>query len=306
MTYYKNILLGSGMSSIVYFNLKNEKLKVITGDEKKILKSKNFYEYQAFGGNSNIWGGYINFDRHKKFLKNKNYNELFQKKLFQTKKIFSEKSCFTNTYSLVDQNKDIFRVKRQYLKKKVLFNKINKIIIKKRLIELISNKKKYSTNKLTLCIGNLNLIKLLYKSEIINSNDIISFEDGDCTYVLNFLIDKKKNFYIPMPLFYIFEKLFLKKSKNYRLIKSSLILQKFSSKIQNIKISCKELMKMDDNRLRFFLSNHIANLRINNIPVRKFIFKKSEKINIFCTGTVKKYVPGPVIQDLIFDISSNC
>ena len=86
MTYYKNILLGSGMSSIVYFNLTNKKLIVITGDEKIILKSKNFYEYQAFGGNSNIWGGYINFSRHKNF-KNRNYSKLFKKKLFEVKNI---------------------------------------------------------------------------------------------------------------------------------------------------------------------------------------------------------------------------
>ena len=86
MTYIKNILLGSGMSSLVYFSIKKEKLKVITGDDNKILKSKNFYEYEAFGGNSNIWGGYINFIRHKRFLENRKYNEIFSKKLFKVKK----------------------------------------------------------------------------------------------------------------------------------------------------------------------------------------------------------------------------
>ena len=109
-----------------------------------------------------------------------------------------------------------------------------------------------------------------------------------------------------MPLFYIFEKLFMKKINNYKSMKSSLILQKFSSKTQNIEISCSNLMKMDSHKLRFFLSNHIANLRINNIPVRNFILKKTKKINIFCSGTVKKYIPGPIIQDLIFDITTNC
>ncbi len=305
MTYIKNILLGSGMSSFVYFHIKKEKPKVMTGDNKKILKSKNFYEYEAFGGNSNIWGGYINFSRHKRFLKNRNYNKLFKKRLFKIKKIFSEKFHFSNTCNLVDKNDDIFRVKKENFKNKVLLSKIRKINIKKNIIELVSDKKIYSTEKLTLCIGNLNLIKLLYNSEIINSRDIISFKDGNCTYVPNLLIDKKKNYYIPMPLFYIFEKLFMKKSKNYESIKSSLILQKFSSKIQNIEISCKDLMKMRSYKLRFFLSNHIANLRINNVPVRKFISKKSKKINIFCSGTVNKYIPGPVIQDLIFDIATN-
>ena len=305
MIYIKNILLGAGMSSFVYFNIKKGKPKVLTGDQKKILKSKNFYEFEGLGGNSNIWGGYINFSRHKRFLKNRNYKKLFEKRLFKIQNIFSENSHFSNTCNLVDKNDNIFRIKKENFKNKALLNKVRKINIKKNKIELVSDKEIYSTETLTLCIGNLNLIKLLYNSEIIDSRDIISFEDGNCTYVPNLLIDKKKNYYIPMPLLYIFEKLFRRKSKNYRSVKSSLILQKFSSKTKNIEISCKELMKMKSYKLRFFLSNHIANLRINNEPVRKFISKKSKKINIFCSGTVNKYIPGPIIQDLIFDIATN-
>ena len=306
MTYFENILLGSGMSSLIYFSFKKEKLKVVTDDNKKVLKSNNFYEYEALGGNSNIWGGYINFTRHKKFLENRNYSEIFKKKIFEIKKIFSDDSYFTNTYSLVDENQDIFRVKKKNFKNEILFTKIKKINIEKDIIELVSDNKIYSTKKLTLCIGNLNLIKLLFKSKIINSNDIISFDDGNCTYVPNFLIDNKNDYYIPMPILYVFEKLIMKKSKNYKLIKSSLILQKFSSTSKSIEISCGDLMKMSSFKLRFFLSNHVANLRINNIPVREFILKKSKNINIFCSGTVKKYIPGPVIQDLIFDSATNC
>ena len=143
------------------------------------------------------------------------------------------------------------------------------------------DKKIYSTEKLTLCIGNLNLLKLLFNSDIISSNDLISFDDGNCTYVPNLFINKKKNYYIPMPIIYIFEKLITKKSKNYKLIKSSFILQKFSPSTQNIKILCGDLMKMKSFKLRFFLSNHIANLRINNIPIRNFIFRKSKKLIFF-------------------------
>ena len=62
---------------------------------------------------------------------------------------------------------------------------------------------------------------------------------------------------------------------------------------------------MKNKKIRYFLSNHVANLRINNIPVRKFINQKSSKIKVFCSGTVKKYIAGPVIQDLIFDIVNN-
>ena len=57
--------------------------------------------------------------------------------------------------------------------------------------------------------------------------------------------------------------------------------------------------------LRFFLSNHVSNLRINNIPIRKFLSKKSKRVQVFSTGTVNKYLQGPISQDLIFDIVNN-
>ena len=108
-----------------------------------------------------------------------------------------------------------------------------------------------------------------------------------------------------MPINGIIEKIIFKKSKRYNTISSSLILQKFSNQSKNHKISCEEILKMNKSRLRFFLSNHITNLKINNLSIRKFILKKSKKINVFCSGTVKKYLPGPIVQDLIFDIVKN-
>ena len=62
---------------------------------------------------------------------------------------------------------------------------------------------------------------------------------------------------------------------------------------------------MNKRKIRYFLSNHIVNIKINNIPIRKFVNQRSKKINVFCSGTLKKYLPGPIIQDLIFDIIKN-
>ena len=64
MTYLKNISIRVRHEFSCVLQFKKDKLTVITGDE-KTLKSKNFYEYDAFGGNSNIWGGYINFSTQK-------------------------------------------------------------------------------------------------------------------------------------------------------------------------------------------------------------------------------------------------
>ena len=145
----------------------------------------------------------------------------------------------------------------------------------------------------------------MYNSDWIADEDVISFDDGKCLYSLNLFTDKKNNYYIPMPLIKILEKLIYRKSLNYSKTDQNFILQKFPKTSKSFSITCSSLLKMKSKKIRFFLSNHIANLRINNIPVRKFINLKSNKIKVFCSGTIKKYIAGPVIQDLIFDITNN-
>ena len=306
MKYINNLIIGSGISSFIYCQTVKQKLVIYSGKENRILQSSNLYEYDSVGGNSNIWGGYINYKRHKKFLKNKKYKEIFKKDLFKVSKIFKKNSKFKNTYCVTDKNKNIFRINKKLFSGCLIERKILKISIKKNNIRLISDdNKKIFTKKLILCTGNLNLIKLLHQSNLIHSKDIISFDDGSCNYVLNAFINQKKNYYIPMPLLKIFEKMIFKKSKSYQILSESCILQKFSNTTNKHKIICKDLLKLKKNKIRYFLSNHVTNLRINNIPIRKFIKSKSKRINVYSSGTVKKYLPGPIIQDLIFDILIN-
>ena len=108
-----------------------------------------------------------------------------------------------------------------------------------------------------------------------------------------------------MPVSKILEKMIFSKSTTYKISNDSLILQKFSNIVKTHKFSCEDLLKMNKSKLRYFLSNHVVNLRVNNVPIRKFINSKSRKIKVFCSGTIKKYLPGPVIQDLIHDILNN-
>ena len=147
------------------------------------------------------------------------------------------------------------------------------------------------------------MIKLLFNSNIVGSEDIVSFDDGNCNYILNLFINQSKNYYIPMPLNKIMQKIVFKKSKTYPLISSSIVLQKFTKRYKKYNFKCKDLLSNEKLKLRYFLSNHVANLRINNVPIRKFIKSKNKNINIFCSGTLKKYLPGPIIQDMIYNIT---
>lgn len=303
----KEIIVGSGISSFIYFkNNQRRKFKIYSSFDENIIKSENFYEYDSIGGNSNIWGGYLNYKKHKQFLKNQNYKRFFKKKIFFLNKIFGEKSKHSNTLCISNEKKEVFRVKKSFFNKQLISKKVESINVEKKYLEIILNKKKsIKVDKAVLCVGNLNLIKLMFASGWIKNEDIISYDDGRCNYVLDIFNNNKLNYYIPMPLSQILEKLIFNKSSNYKLVTKTLILQKFSNVSKKYKITCKKLLNMKTNKLRYFLSNHIANLRVNNIPVRNFIKLKTKKIDVFCSGALKKYFPGPVIQDLIFDIVNN-
>lgn len=300
----KEIIIGSGLSSFIYFknNIKN-KVKILTNSDSEVIKSKNFYEYDSIGGNSNIWGGYLNYKRHKQFLKNHDYKNFFKKKTFFINKIFSDKSKYSNTYCVSNSKKKIFRIKESFFNNQLIAKRVKSINIEKNSLKILfNNNKSIKVNKIVLCVGNLNLIKLMFASGWIQEKDIISYDDGACNYVLDLFKKNESNYYIPMPINQIFKKLIFNKSLNYKLVDRTFILQKFSNITKNHKNSCEEILNMKTNKIRYFLSNHIVNLRINNTPVRNFIKRKSKKIDVFCTGALKRYFPGPVIQDLIFDI----
>ena len=306
MNFINKIIIGSGISSFVYYKNNPKKIKVFSNPSEKVFKSGNFYEYDKIGGNSNIWGGYINLKRHKKFLKNKKYRNFVQKKFFNIKKIFKNNPIFENTYCLTSKNNNLFRIKKSFFKNNLIEKKICKINIQKnKIILTLQDRKTVQTNKLILCVGNLNLLKLLHESNLIRSKDVISFDDSSCNYVLNIFKNPKINYYIPMPVKQILEKLIFQKSKNYQITGETVFLQKFSKIKKKYNLSCESILKNKKYKLRYFLSNHLVNLKVNNIPIRKFIKRKTNKIDIYCSGTVKKYLPGPVVQDLIFDILTN-
>ena len=100
----------------------------------------------------------------------------------------------------------------------------------------------------------------------------------------------------------MFIKLFFKRTSNYdSKITSFFLLQKFSKRKKKYKYNIDHILKFQPNKIRFFLSHHIANLRINNIPIDKFCANISKNISVYNSGVCKKYYGGPISQDLIFN-----
>jgi hypothetical protein len=168
---------------------------------------------------------------------------------------------------------------------------------------LLHNKnEKIFTKKLSLCIGNLSLIKLLYNSKIIKAEDEISFIDGNVSYGINFFLDLKKYYCIPMSFLEILEKLFRNKKIKYdEKIKKTIFVQKFSKKFKKYFCTVKEILNYRHNFSRYFVSHHLVNLCVNNIPINIFIKKYSNNIRIYNSGTIQKYLAGPISQNLIFN-----
>lgn len=295
-------IIGSGLSSLIKFQIQPNSI-VFSTNEKKNLKSLRFYENLGIGGNTNIWGGYINYKMYKFFLKNKKFDKFLKnQKIFRLRKLFSNQK-FNSTYYISNYlDNKIFRINKKHFKNCLIKKKIKKLSIKNEIITMHTDKKKIQTKNLSICVGNFSLLKLLYNSKLIKLEDKINFFDGDVNYGLNFLIDKKNSYYIPMTIFEIVEKLIKgKKTKYNKKINNTLFVQKFSKKYKKYSYRVENIFNPTKNFTRFFLSNHITNLSINNVPINEFIKKYSSKISIYNSGAIRNYLAGPISQNLIFN-----
>jgi len=295
-------IIGSGLSSLIKFQIQPNSI-VFSTNEKKNLKSLRFYENLGIGGNTNIWGGYINYKMYKFFLKNKKFDKFLKnQKIFRLRKLFSNRK-FNSTYYISNYlDNKIFRINKKHFKNCLIKKKIKKLSIKNEIITMHTDKKKIQTKNLSICVGNFSLLKLLYNSKLIKLEDKINFFDGDVNYGLNFLIDKKNSYYIPMTIFEIVEKLIKgKKTKYNKKINNTLFVQKFSKKYKKYSYRVENIFNPTKNFTRFFLSNHITNLSVNNVPINEFIKKYSSKISIYNSGAIRNYLAGPISQNLIFN-----
>jgi len=113
-------IIGSGLSSLIKFQIHPNSI-VFSTNEKKDLKSLRFYENLGIGGNTNIWGGYINYKMYKFFLKNKKFDKFLKnQKIFRLRKLFSNRK-FNSTYYISNYlDNKIFRINKKHFKNSVL------------------------------------------------------------------------------------------------------------------------------------------------------------------------------------------
>ncbi len=302
MKILRNTIIGTGLSSLIRDQiLKNA--YIFCNNKTKIKQSARFYEFDALGGNSNVWGGYINTLRHNKYLKKQNYYKFFKKNnLFTVEKLFLNKIYHQVSFIKNIKNNNIFRINEQHFKNKIKYIPIIKIKILKNYIKIFGKNQIFFTKNLDICAGNLGLIEILYNSKLIIDSDLISFEDGSVKYKFNITKNYKKNYYIPMKLNEILIKLFFKRVKSYKKnLRNPLILQVFEKKSKKYKFKVKDIINSKNKKLRYFLSNHLVKLKINGVFIDEYIFKISKRIKIFNSGKLRSYYAGPISQEIIFN-----
>jgi len=82
-------ILGGGLSALIRDQIFNNRI-IFCDTDKNVNKSGRFYEYKGDGGNTNLWGGYINIKRLNYLFKNKKFQKFIEgNKLFEVKKLYN-------------------------------------------------------------------------------------------------------------------------------------------------------------------------------------------------------------------------
>ena len=278
------------------------------------LKDGTFQDRLIFGGNSRIWGGKINIGK----ISKKILNKLQDKNIYFMKLSFDKTGTISNQKNIVQmQNKKEeiittsdfpFKIQNGYLLK---FD-----VIKKKIFLTLKNfnnlQKKITVNKLYLCVGNVQLLDILYRSNLIKENDIIEFSEFDSDFKLKsiyskfnpnitiqrFLFSRALGHFFGVQYFSKFLKLlsfiplcidqnFYKKKTNYKLqIKKGFIVEKHNK----------------NNKINIGKSTHFCNLRINKVNINKFLKKINPNIKGFGMAFINQKTPGPISNDIILDI----
>ena len=341
----KNLVIGSGFSAVITKTFLGKNSRIIGFKKKFLFKNQNFFRRKSLdinkllskktisygslkfllnkgklhdrlilGGNSTIWGGHINLKKMTKKIMS-----FFEKKIKLAKLDYNRTGTITNdkniyqlqTYAgnILNSNDIFTKIEDGYILS--FFVRKNKIYIK-----LINQKKKkinkIQVNKLFICIGTIQFLDLLYRSQFLKNGDLIEYSEYHHKFIISNIYSKlpKGNATI---IRYKFSRAighFLGiqyYSKFLRLLDfiPLCIDQCFYKKKINYKLSLKkgELIEKDNSQSfdNFGRSIHYCNLRINKIPINQIIKKIHPNIYGIGMSFIDQDIPGPISNDIILD-----
>ena len=284
----------------------------------KLSKKIMLHDRLILGGNSGIWGGLVDTTR----IPNWYLKKLTRQNLILQKLSFANTNSISNKgkiKQLLNANHQIFNaheiISPYYdgILEKIFFyqKKIKLQIIYKNKKQKIQ-KKVISTDRVILCIGVVQTIDLLYRSNLIKDNDRITLTEFEhkLSYritqkPLKFLCDIKATI-IRYNLFGAIAH-FLGHQKNFSL---NNLLQLIPIFIDQYFITKKNTLHMivshktaTNNYLenQFGNSIHYNNMKINEENINNFLKKINKNICGLGMAFVTQKIPGPISNDIILD-----
>jgi hypothetical protein len=290
------------------------KKSISFGSTKFILNKSKFHDRLIMGGNSNIWGGHINLKKlSKKLLGLIEKNRILIQKLSYsiTGTISSSKHIaqLQNTSGeifksedLLDNIENAFILKLQFIKKKIFVEVLFLDSLKKKKIEV---------KKLFLCLGTIQLIDLLFRSNLLNENDEIELTEFDHKFALSlknskfiqnaitirYSLNRAIGHFLGLQIFSKFFKFF-----NFIPISIDQIFYYSKSKVQLILKGNVFFEKNNTNLVKFGESIHYCNMKINKVPINEFLSKINKNLIGFGMPFVNQKIPGPISNDILLDI----
>ncbi len=282
----------------------------------KLKKNTKLHDRLCVGGNSNIWGGFINISKI-----NSEVLEQFKNLGIQLRKLDQD----SNGYS--SNNRDIRQLRDSNDKILDTANYLNNCIegfvksieLKNNLIKItfFSNKnnnlESLTASKLFLAISFPQLIDLLYRSNLFDINANLQLSEFDHEFIFNtnkIITNKSKNNLI---IKYDFVRSF----KHFFGVQRSI--DKFQIKIpayidqifSNNKILLDLKFNINNKTLdqtsfkRFGSSIHYCNLYVNTKTISEYLSFFSNNIYGVSTPFINQNKPGPISNDIINNIWNN-
>lgn len=307
----KTFLPRKNLNANKFFSFKSQSI----GSLEYNLKNTRLHDRLSFGGNSNVWGGKINIRKLPK---------IFFKKL-KSHQIFLKKLSFRNT-GTISNNSDIMQLQNK--KNRIFDIKNTKIKIKDGyLLSFLSKKnniilnylsnnnsqiKKLKVKNLYLCIGAVQLIDLLYRSNYLRSGDIIKFSEFNHKFKLKFFFSKFDSSATTI-VRYSFSRAighFLGIQFYSSILKlfdfiPLVIDQNFYKKKIFCSLKIDKNILTDLNDIKFGNSIHYCNMSINGQNINKFLRKINKNIKGFGMPFIDQKKPGPISNEIIEDVIQN-
>jgi hypothetical protein len=286
------------------------------------LKKILLHSHNQQGGNTNIWGGFIDSSK----LNWRIIQILTQKKINFTRLTLKDTGSISNCkyiFQLQDRKKNIFNAatyinidKIYYLESFKVYNKRIKLIF----YDPEKNEKKIKfTKNLILAVGVVEFLYLLCRSGYIKNYDVLTFSEFKYNLELKIgciskLRERKasKTLEIRFDLFRaLFHFLGIQKNLNFISISKlipfyvqqrfSLPLRSFSFQFINNTIMDISRSLNDDKFEIHGQSIHYCNLKINNININNFLTNIHPGIVGIGMPFVLQRNPGPICNDIIND-----